>query len=216
VRVCVEIGSKRTFASALDWPGWCRAARGEQAALQALSAYAARYQVVAASAGLTLPSSFAVDDFEIVERVPGSATTDFGAPGAVGATDHEPPTEHDAARLASLVIACWAALDHAVANAPPQLRKGPRGGGRDRDAVAQHVLAAEVSYARKLGVRHKEPALGDERAISAMREAIIGAIRRAEPPAGTGWPVRFAARRIGWHAVDHAWEIEDRAEPVAI
>jgi len=25
------------------------------------------------------------------------------------------------------------------------------------------------------------------------------------------WPPRYAARRIAWHALDHAWEIEDRS-----
>ncbi|HKA98202.1 MAG TPA: hypothetical protein VKD66_18215 [Streptosporangiaceae bacterium] len=28
-----------------------------------------------------------------------------------------------------------------------------------------------------------------------------------------GWPARYAARRIAWHALDHAWEMEDRSEP---
>jgi hypothetical protein len=33
------------------------------------------------------------------------------------------------------------------------------------------------------------------------------------PPVPKGWPPRYAARRIAWHALDHAWEIEDRSEP---
>jgi hypothetical protein len=28
-----------------------------------------------------------------------------------------------------------------------------------------------------------------------------------------GWPQRYAARRIAWHALDHAWEIQDRSAP---
>jgi hypothetical protein len=27
---------------------------------------------------------------------------------------------------------------------------------------------------------------------------------------GKRWPPRYAARRIAWHVLDHAWEIEDR------
>jgi hypothetical protein len=28
-----------------------------------------------------------------------------------------------------------------------------------------------------------------------------------------GWPQPYAARRIAWHVLDHAWEIEDRTDP---
>src|SRR5438309_1771782 len=28
-----------------------------------------------------------------------------------------------------------------------------------------------------------------------------------------GWPQRYAARRIAWHALDHAWEMQDRSDP---
>jgi hypothetical protein len=33
-----EVGSRRTFAGALDWPGWCRSGRKEELALEALAA----------------------------------------------------------------------------------------------------------------------------------------------------------------------------------
>ena len=88
-----------------------------------------------------------------MEVVTGNATTDFGAPAVIPQLDRVPTTAAQANRLALLVDATWVALDEAVAAAPPTLRKGPRGGGRDRDAVAKHCLAAEVAYARKLGVR---------------------------------------------------------------
>ena len=29
------------------------------------------------------------------------------------------------------------------------------------------------------------------------------------------WPARYAARRIAWHVLDHAWEIEDRSDPAS-
>jgi hypothetical protein len=32
------------------------------------------------------------------------------------------------------------------------------------------------------------------------------------PVAQAKWPPAYAARRIAWHALDHAWEIEDRSE----
>jgi hypothetical protein len=110
------------------------------------------------------------------------------------------------------VAATWTLFDREVEKAPASLRKGPRGGGRERDAIFAHVLDAETMYARKLGLRLKQPATGDAAAVREHRNAIVAAIR-----AGTkgvtegGWPARYAARRIGWHAVDHAWEIEDRS-----
>jgi hypothetical protein len=47
VAVCREVTPKRTFASGLHWPGWCRAGRDEGAALEALAGYAERYAPVA-------------------------------------------------------------------------------------------------------------------------------------------------------------------------
>ncbi len=148
--------------------------------------------------------------------MPGSATTDFGAPGAPTKADGEPLTKAQAARLADLVRASWVVFDRVVASAPATLRKGPRGGGRDRDAIVDHVLGAEVAYARKLGLRHHQPEADDPQAVETVRSSIEGAIRDARAPLppepAKPWPYRYAARRFAWHLLDHAWEIEDRAE----
>jgi hypothetical protein len=32
------------------------------------------------------------------------------------------------------------------------------------------------------------------------------------PLARRRWTTRYAAHRIAWHALDHAWEIEDRTD----
>ena len=85
--VCLEIGKKRTFASALEWPGWARSGRGEAEALDALATYADRYREVVEVAGFTLVGT--ADDFVVVERLPGDMSTDFGAPGAVAAWERE-------------------------------------------------------------------------------------------------------------------------------
>ena len=88
----------------------------------------------------------------------------------------------------------------------------PEGGGRDRDKIVAHVLDAEIAYAGKLGLRLRTPDAGDAAAVREHRNAIVAALR-----AGTkgvterGWPARYAARRMAWHALDHAWEIEDRS-----
>src|SRR5438445_192705 len=208
--VYLEVGSKRVFSCALEWPGWCRSGKDEQGALAALEAAAARYAIVAAEAQVPFPSG-AVSTFDVVERLRGSATTDFGAPGEVATRDREPLTTEQAARQAALVAASWAVFDRVVAGAPAELRKGPRGGGRDRDAIVEHVLGAETSYVRKLDLRLRRPDPGDAAALGAHREAILAALTAragAVPP--KGWPVPYLARRIAWHALDHAWEIEDR------
>jgi hypothetical protein len=208
----VEAGAKRTFACAFDWPGWCRSGKDEGGALDALAAARHRYAAVAAEAGIPFPSE--VGAFEVVERVRGSATTDFGAPGAVPSRDSEPLPPEEARRQAALVTASWTIFDRVVAVAPGELRKGPRGGGRDRDRMVEHVLGAEVSYAVKLGLRLRQPALGDRSAILAARQEILRALfTPGNAAGGKGWPSRYLARRIAWHVLDHAWEIEDRSVP---
>jgi hypothetical protein len=208
-RVYLEVGAKRTFAVALDWPGWGRAGRTEDDALAALADYAPRYAPVAKKAGLTVST-----DFDVVETVPGNATTDFGAPAAFVGTDSGPVPAAAAKRAAALVEACWDTLARVAARSPEELRKGPRGGGRDRDKMLTHVLEAEAAYARKIGVKHKPPALDDKAAINAMRAdiiAVLGAPSDGSLLVPKGWPVPYAARRVGWHALDHAWEMQDRA-----
>jgi hypothetical protein len=214
IPVYLELGAKRVFAGALDWPGWCRSGKNEEQALTALAATAARYAVVAREAGIPYVKLPGSEAFRVVERLPGSATTDFGAPAAIPASDFAPLGPAEAERLAAVVAAVWTVFDHIVASAPAELRKGPRGGGRDRDAVVEHVLGAESVYARKIGVRLPQPALGDLAAIATLRGAITDALRNsaeALPARESGWPVRYAARRIAWHILDHAWEIQDRS-----
>jgi hypothetical protein len=211
--VYIETGGRRCFACSLEWPGWCRSGRSEGEALETLLAYAPRYAIVVAAAGLRFPAQ-AQERADVVEHVEGSAATDFGVPGTLAAADGEPLTRAGAARLASLVAASWQVHDVA-AGAPAALRKGPRGGGRDRDAVATHVLEAEAAYARKLGLRWKAATLGEAAATAEHREAILDVLRRpsdGSPVVEKGWPPRYAARRIAWHALDHAWEIEDKSE----
>jgi hypothetical protein len=216
VPVYLEAGNTRVFACSLDWPGWCRRAKTDEEALDALATYAARYAVVAKRAGQRFPAS-AHPTFDVVERIPVDRNTtfshvDFGALGSAAQRDSEPLTAAEAKRLAALIEAAWGVLDDVVAGAPAELRKGPRGGGRDRDAVFAHVVGAETAYARKLGVRHKEPQDRDE--IAAERADVLAAIsgaRAGSPATAKGWPPRYAARRIAWHVLDHAWEIQDRS-----
>lgn len=204
----IEAGAKRTFACAIDWPGWCRAAKTEADAQQTLAAYAPRYAPVAARAGLALPEPFELD---VVERVGGTATTDFGAPDRALDGDSRPLAKAERERLLALMRAAWDEFDETVARSPAALRRGPRGGGRDRDRMVEHVLGAESAYARKLGVRVTQPRAGDSEAIEPMRAAISNACRSSATRGA--WPVRYFVRRLTWHALDHMWEMEDRREP---
>jgi hypothetical protein len=195
-QVYLEVGVKRVFACAVDWPGWCRTARTEDAALESLIAYAPRY---AAAVG----PSFVPGELQVIGRLAGNGTTDFGAPDARGPWDDEPVEPREAERLAGVLVASWEAFDGIVAAAPAALRRGPRGGGRDRDAIAAHVQEAERSYGRTIGVR-----LPPRTPWPEQREAFTAALRSG---AVSGpWPVRYAARRFAWHVLDHAWEIEDK------
>jgi hypothetical protein len=211
--VYLEVGKQKVFACSLEWPGWCRAGKTEELALEALAEYAPRYAEVAKRARIAFPGG---TDFDVVQRVTGDATTDFGAPGKPATVDSEPVDATTGKRLARLMKAAWEYFDDVAAGAPAQLRKGPRGGGRDRDKMIDHVLGAESGYARKLGIKLRQPALGDTDAIAELRKAIqevIGVASDGKPLVERGWPVRYAARRIAWHALDHAWEMQDRAEP---
>ena len=191
--VYLEQGRTWTFACAVDWPGWARRGKGDDAALEELLAYAGRYAAVV--------QGFSPGALHVIGTVPGNATTDFGAPDARGPWDESPgDTDVLAARLED----CWAAFDRAVAGASAELRKGPRGGGRDRDAVAAHVQEAERSYGRMIGVRLPPRTPWDE-----QRTALAAAVRAGAPDAR--WPLRYAVRRFAWHVLDHAWEIEDKS-----
>jgi hypothetical protein len=213
IRVVLEVVPKRAFASAVDWPGWSRSGRTPAAALENLAVYAPRYAPVARAAGLRLPAVDGTGSFTVIEDLDGDATTAFGAPSQAAAVEVRPATAKEAERVASLLDAAWTVFDHVVASSPAELRKGPRGGGRDRDKMVEHVLGAEQAYAGKLGIRVRQPAIDDRAAILAMREALLGVVRTdrtGQPVRERGWPPRYGARRVAWHALDHAWEMEDR------
>ncbi len=215
IDVGVEVGAKKAFVWAVDWPGWCRAGKTVELAREALVSYAPRYRAVTRIAQLTLPTA---DDeaLRVVERAKGGGGTDFGVPSEITKADHRPVTRAEAERLASLVDAAWTLLDRVAAGAPAELRKGPRGGGRDRDKMIGHVIEADHAYAREIGIRVKEPRFGDRAAVEAERNTVLDLLRQpsdGSPLADRKWTQRYAARRIAWHALDHAWEIEDRSEP---
>lgn len=225
IPVYLEIGQKKSFAGAIDWPGWCRWGRNEEAALQALLDYGPRYGDILQTAGISFQPPSGLLAFEIVEKLTGSSTTDFGAPEAIPAADREPFREEDLARLRPLLAAYWQAFDAAVEAAEgKELRTGPRGGGRDLGKIVDHVLQADSAYLRRLAWKHRsdsEANAGWERLLDEhrrLRPVILDALAAATrgelpeegPRGGVVWPPRYFIRRSIWHLLDHAWEIEDR------
>ena len=209
ITVAIEAGPKKTFATAVDWPGWSRSGKTEELALEALAEYRDRYAPVAAEAGEKVPDA----PFEVVERAAGGGGTDFGVPSRVTDQDRRRTTKAQAARLARLVEAAWATFARVAAAAPAELRKGPRGGGRDTAKIVTHVIEADGAYAREIGIRGSS--IDDDAAVAVMREAMLETLRQpsdGSPVADRKWTARYAAHRIAWHALDHAWEIEDRTE----
>lgn len=157
IEVYIETGKKKTFASAAAWPGWSRGGKDEAAALQALADYGPRYGAVAKMAKLDFPIPDGPQDFQVVERVEGDASTDFGVPAIEVQGDLRPVDPAELARLQALLKACYQALDNAARAAQgKELRKGPRGGGRELDKILEHVMGAEDGYMSRLGWKVKK------------------------------------------------------------
>ena len=223
IPVYLEIGAKRTFAGAVEWPGWCRSGKTPDEALEALVAYAPRYAKAVTGTKLAVPKPRSVDELEVVERVKGNATTDFGAPGVPPAADERPLSASDLKRQAALLEACWASFESAwrkAAKARVELTKGPRGGGRDLPKMWDHVIEADVAYLGGLGSREPRlPGATAEARMAAVHETELEALEaraRGKPIANPRqtkrlWLPRYFVRRSAWHALDHAWEIEDRS-----
>jgi len=213
IRVIAEWTEKKAFATAADWPGWSRGARTEAEALASLAAYAQRYAPVARAAGLELPPMDAGGgSLEIVDRIEGSSGTSFGVPSHVAPSDREPLGAADADRRARLVEAAWATFERIARGAPAELRKGPRGGGRDTMQIVAHVEEADRAYAAEMGIPVE--LRGTRADLATARAAILDVLRRptdGTPLGGRRWTTRYAAARVAWHAIDHAWEIEDRS-----
>jgi hypothetical protein len=214
--VYLEVGDKRVFAGAIYWPAWARSGRDEDAALEALFEYAARYARALKGTRLGFQVPEDPSDLRVVERLPGTATTDFGAPDVPPSADAEPLRDVDLRRFATLFRACWRAFDRAEeAAGSMELTKGPRGGGRDLQKIVDHVLGSDESYLSMIGA--KAPRGGPDGRAERVRRAVLGALEVAVsegvppgPRGGKRWTPRYFVRRSAWHALDHAWEIEDR------
>lgn len=210
-RVVIETGNKKAFASAIDWPGWCRWAKAGDDVLDVLRSYADRYQKIAGLAGVRGVKATA-DDFQVIERSRGTTTTDFGAPDVPAQAESAFLTDAECARQIKLLRACWAYFDEVAARVSPELAKGPRGGGRDRDKMIGHVFESERNYVRNVGVKTPKSDMDSAEGLARHRDAVCAAIRahNANQQSARSWPLWYFVRRMAWHVTDHAWEMEDK------
>jgi hypothetical protein len=224
VEVYVEATGKRAFAGAVDWPGWCRSGRDEEAALETLFEYGPRYARVLKGTSVRFAAPARPSTLSIAERMKGDATTDFGAPSIAPEADATPIDRRWLTRNEKVLQACWRSFDRAVAGVTGELRKGPRGGGREVDAIVGHVVGAEGGYLRM--IEGRPPGFAEDDASAArepVRAAVLEGLERAVvlgipekgPRGGARWSARYFVRRDAWHVLDHTWEIEDRSSAEA-
>lgn len=218
--IYLEIGQKKVFAAAIDWPGWCRSGRDEASAMQALLEASPRYARLLHGTNLAFDPPQNIETFHIIERIAGNATTDFGAPDKRIASDSEPFGPSEFERAQTLLKAYWRAFDVVMETAvDKELRKGPRGGGRELAAIVEHVIGADASYLRTLGWQFAEIkgeytaqklARLRQEILNGLATAVAGQLPQKGPRGGKRWPPRYFIRRSAWHVIDHIWEIEDR------
>jgi hypothetical protein len=214
VRVILEIGKKRrVVAGAMDWPGLDRWGTSEDDALDKLAIYRDRYLGVADRARMSTAFAGARDP-EVVERVPGSSSTDFwGIAHVPSQIEREVLSPADLERRLKLLQACWAYFDDLAARVPAELRPGPRSAGRSRDQILRHVYYNEPEqFSRKVEVRTPLEVVLTPAGLKAHRLAYLTALRdyNAEGKPARSWPIQFLVRRTAHHVMDHAWELEDR------
>jgi len=220
IGVYLEIGKKRTFAGAIAWPGWCRSGPDESSALQSLFEYGSRYARVLRRTRLGFKAPTDVSDFKVIERLDGNTTTDFGAPDMAPSSDSEPANSLELQRFQRILKACWREFDaNAKAATGRALRTGPRGGGRELEGIIEHILGSDGGYLAALGWKFQQDNVDDlDKQLDRTRRAILkglassarGEIAARGPRDGLRWSPRYFVRRLAWHVLDHAWEIEDR------
>jgi hypothetical protein len=220
IAVYLEEAPKRTFAGAIEWPGWARSGRSADEALANLAAYRDRYADALRAAQLRPPAASAA--FEVAERLAGGSGTAYGVPSAAPAADERPLDGGDVDRLLRFLDAAWDAFDRAAAAAAAsghELTPGPRGGGRDLAKIAAHLVESDRAYLQALGVNAPAEASDPGPAVAPLRDAMRqglrakarGELAAAGPRGGRRWSGRSFVRRAAWHALDHAWEVEDRS-----
>jgi hypothetical protein len=215
LRVLVEepTRGKKWVALATDWPGLERGAKTEAQAVERLGRYLPRYLRVAERAGLA-PEFGAQTEIDVIDRYPGTGSTDFwGISFAPSPLDRAPFDAAAFDRQVRLLRAAWAEFDETGASVSSELRLGVRGGGRTRDEIVGHVLRVEIGdFSKRVGVTGDWEELLIPARRAPYRERYVDAMRAwyaAGKPLGK-WTIPFLLRHTAFHALDHAWEMQDR------
>ena len=217
VRTVIERGpkGKKVVAFAVDWPGWSRGAKTPELALELLESYRERYRPVAEAAGMAKELD-AAGPLGVVEDRVGPGSTDFwGISFAPSGLEQEPMDDTELDRKIALLRACWGFFDATAARVSPEMQKGPRGGGRDRDEIIRHVVRVEsLDFAKRLGLRVPDegPPLAPK-GLRDYRESYVGLMRTYNAGEGRrmrSWNLPFLLRHSAFHTMDHAWEMADK------
>src|SRR4029453_3422480 len=125
----------------------------------------------------------AAGPLEIVEDKVGTGSTDFwGISFSPSATEQGPMSEAELERGITLLRACWAFFDGVAARVSPEMRKGPRGGGRDRTQIIRHTIRTESEdFAKKVGLRIPEEAALTPDGLPPHRQTNVGAMPASTP-----------------------------------
>jgi len=216
LRVQVEqpTRDKKWVAVAVDWPGLERGAASEEKALERLEAYVPRYLRVARRARLGTELAGQDGGLQIVERYRGVGSTDFwGISFAPSSLDRLPMDAKAFDRSVRLLRAAWAEFDDTAERVTADLRPGVRGGGRSRDRIVEHVLNVEgQDFAKRVKVPAELDELLTPEGRTAHRVRFVGAMRDwyAEGKPLGNWTIPYLLRHTAYHALDHAWEMQDR------
>lgn len=217
VRTVIEHGpkDKRSVAFASDWPGWSRGAKSGELALETLESYRDRYRPIAEFAGMEREFD-AAGSLLVVEDKVGTGSTDFwGISFSPSATEHGPMGEADLDHALTLLQACWSFFDGVAARVSPEMRKGPRGGGRDRNRIIRHTIRTESEdFAKQVGLRIPEEAALSPEGLRKHRAGYLRAMRAYNAGEAErrmrSWTLPFLIRHSAFHTLDHAWEMEDK------
>ncbi len=215
IRAVIQRGpkDKKSAAFAIDWPGWSRGGKTGEGALETLAAYRDRYRTVAAIAGLEAEFD-AAGDLEVVEDHIGTPSTDFwGISFVASSFEQGPMPAEELERKLALLEACWAFFDSVYERVSPELQKGPRGGGRDRDEIFNHTLGNERDFAKQIGVLTEQGVQLTPEGRRQHRDNYVAAFREYNAQgkmAGRKSTLPFLLRHTAYHLLDHAWEMEDK------
>jgi len=218
-RVYIEKGRKSVYAASIDWPGWVAQGDSDTASLQNLYNIAERYAKVMHAAQIDYSMPISRTDLEVIEILEGGYATDLGGPRATPHFDLSPMSEKEFSAYQELMMAIWRAFDTAVLSSDgKQLNPPIKGGLIDTYAVIDHLIQNDQSDLERLGATYRLRLYSnplDE--LRDIREAMLRAMTRAafhKIPSrellGEIWTVRSFIRKIAWHTLSHAWEIEDR------